>query len=76
MGEFVNQVGTFMQNKTSEIDGLRKVVNDPNAKDASGNPLADAHRQQMFAQANDIETDVGAGQPGASGLDGADGGGR
>jgi filamentous hemagglutinin len=64
IGQFANQVGTFVQNKASEIDGLRNAANDPTAKDASGNPLTDAQRQQMLAQANDIEQTWGPGKPG------------
>ncbi|WP_323122905.1 hemagglutinin repeat-containing protein [Burkholderia alba] len=62
--QFVNQVGTFVANRTSEIDGLRKTANDSNAKDANGNPLTDTQRQQMLAQANDIEQTWGPGKPG------------
>ncbi|WP_415877870.1 hypothetical protein [Burkholderia diffusa] len=62
--QFINQVGTFVSNKTSEIDRLKQTANDPNAKDASGNPLTDTQRQQMLAQANDIEQTWGPGKPG------------
>ncbi len=64
VGQFVNQVGTFVANKTSEIDRLKQTANDPNAKDANGNPLTDAQRQQMLAQANDLEQTWGPGKPG------------
>ncbi|MFB5152917.1 hypothetical protein WJH60_25355 [Burkholderia orbicola] len=60
----MNQVGTFVANKTSEIDRLKQTANDPNAKDANGNPLTDAQRQQMLAQANDLEQTWGPGKPG------------
>ncbi|WP_232451674.1 hemagglutinin repeat-containing protein [Burkholderia ubonensis] len=63
-GQFVNQVGTFVANRTSEIDRLKQTANDPNAKDANGNPLTDTQRQQMLAQANDIEQTWGPGKPG------------
>ncbi|KVG81776.1 hypothetical protein WJ36_13745 [Burkholderia ubonensis] len=63
-GQFVNQVGTFVANRTSEIDRLKQTANDSNAKDANGNPLTDAQRQQMLAQANDIEQTWGPGKPG------------
>ncbi|MCA8458045.1 hypothetical protein LGN04_29540 [Burkholderia multivorans] len=39
VGQFVNQIGTFVANKTSEIDKLRQTANDPNAKDANGDPM-------------------------------------
>ncbi|QTO51536.1 VENN motif pre-toxin domain-containing protein [Burkholderia latens] len=62
--QFINQVGTFVANKTSEIDRLKQAANDPNAKDANGNPLTDMQRQQMLAQSNDIERTWGPGKPG------------
>ncbi len=63
-GQFINQVGTFVANKTSEIDALREKAGDPQAKDADGNPLTEVQRQQMLAQANDIEQTWGPGKPG------------
>ncbi len=63
-GQFINQVGTFAANKTSEIDALREKAGDPQAKDADGNPLTEVQRQQMLAQANDIEQTWGPGKPG------------
>ncbi|WDD93026.1 hypothetical protein Bsp3421_003071 [Burkholderia sp. FERM BP-3421] len=62
--QFVNQIGTFVSNRTKEIDSLKQKANDSNAKDANGNPLTDAQRQQMLAQANDIEQTWGPGKPG------------
>ncbi|WP_323122907.1 hypothetical protein [Burkholderia alba] len=60
----MNQIGTFVRNKASEIDELRKVANDPNAQDSSGNPLTTDQHQQMLQQANDIEQTWGPGKPG------------
>ena len=62
-GQFVNQVSTFVQNRVSEIDTLKKTANDPNAKDASGNALTQSQRQQMLQQASEIEQTWGAGKP-------------
>lgn len=64
VGQFVNQIGTFVANKTSEIDKLRQTANDPNAKDANGVPMTAAQRQHMLAQATDIEQTWGPGKPG------------
>ncbi|MBU9368296.1 hypothetical protein KTE69_07860 [Burkholderia multivorans] len=60
----MNQIGTFVANKTSEIDKLRQTANDPNAKDANGVPMTAAQRQHMLAQATDIEQTWGPGKPG------------
>ena len=62
-GQFVNQASTFVQNRVSEIDTLKKTANDPNATDANGNPLTDAQRQKMLQQASEIEQTWGPGKP-------------
>ncbi|WLE60404.1 hemagglutinin repeat-containing protein [Burkholderia plantarii] len=63
-GQFINQVGTFVANKTNEIDVLREKAGDPKAKDADGNPLTEVQRQQMLAQADEVERTWGPGKPG------------
>ncbi|WP_207005751.1 hemagglutinin repeat-containing protein, partial [Trinickia mobilis] len=63
--QLVNQVGTFVQNKASEIDGLRKAANDPNSKDANGNIYTPEQRAAMLQQADAIEQTWGPGKPGS-----------
>ncbi|GAB2895410.1 hemagglutinin repeat-containing protein [Paraburkholderia jirisanensis] len=53
--QFVNQVGTFVNNQTKKSDSLRKTANDPSAVDSNGNPLSDAQREAMRAEANSID---------------------
>ncbi|MBH9663717.1 hypothetical protein [Burkholderia multivorans] len=65
VGQFVNQIGTFVANKTSEIDKLRQTANDPNAKDANGDPMT-VRSVSICWRRPLILSRPGAGQAGAS----------
>lgn len=59
--QFVNQVGTFVNNETKKSETLRKNANDPNAVDSNGNPLSDAQREAMRTEADSIDKTWGPG---------------
>ncbi|WP_153075405.1 hemagglutinin repeat-containing protein [Paraburkholderia bonniea] len=63
--QFVNQIGTFVNNRAKEADGLREIVSDPSSSDMQGNVYTAEQRLVMLQKANEIEQMWGPGKPGS-----------